>query len=98
MTAMKVLASRVQGDAVEIQRIIAAADAVISAKQCRTLDALAVAQTELRLVVQAANDQGVSWQTIGDALGLRRGAAYKRYHRGSNTRMPDNSRLARDPA
>ena len=88
MTAMKVVASRIpQNDAAEIQRIIAAADAANSAKQCRTVDRLSVAEQELRCVVQAAHDRGISWQTIGDALGLRRGAAYERYRRRSD-RMP----------
>lgn len=98
MSLMKVLASRARSDAVEIQRIIVAADAVISAKQCQEVDTLSVAETELRYVVQAANDQGVSWQSIGDAMGLRRGAAYQRYRHRSGTRMPSCPNHASGPA
>ena len=87
MNAMQVLASRAPNDPIEIQRIIAAADAASSARQCRTEAAISVAEKELRCVVQAAHDRGVSWQTIGDALGLRRGAAYERYRRGADTRV-----------
>ena len=81
MTTMNVLASRSQNDAIAIQRIVAAADAANSAKQCRTADTLSAAENELRGVVQAANDRDISWQSIGDALGVRRGAAYQRFRR-----------------
>ena len=81
MTAMKTMASNAANNASEIQRIIAAADAANSAKQCRTDDTLSAAENELRSVIQEANDRGISWQSIGDALGLRRGAAYQRFRR-----------------
>lgn len=72
---------RLRDDAAAIQRIRAAGDAEYSAKQSRMTEAIAAAKEELCATVQAANDGGVSWQTIGDALGLRRGAAYQRFRR-----------------
>jgi hypothetical protein len=60
MTAMKVSASRAQNDAIEIQRIIAAADATNSAKQCQIVCTRLAAEKELRYIVQAANDRGLS--------------------------------------
>lgn len=74
------LASRPRGVGLT-QRIIAAADAVNSAKRTRCADRIWDAEAALRAVVQAANDAGMSWQTIGDMLDMRRGAAYQRFRR-----------------
>jgi hypothetical protein len=71
---------RSHSDSMAIQRIIDAAGAVDSARHSATTQTVADTERELREVVQAA-DRGVSWQSIGDALGIRRGAAYKRFHR-----------------
>jgi len=73
-------------DGIAIRRIVDAADAVASAKRSRMADEVASAQTELRAATLAANDRGVSWQSIGDALGIRRGAAYQRFRRRSQRR------------
>jgi hypothetical protein len=59
-----------------------AADAYQSAKLQRSIDVLTVADDELRTAVRTAvYDDAVSWQSIGDALGIRRGAAYQRFRR-----------------
>jgi hypothetical protein len=63
------------------QRITDAADAVDSAKRTCRADRIVEAQATLRAVVQAANDDGLSWQSIGDMLDMRRGAAYQRFRR-----------------
>jgi hypothetical protein len=34
---------------------------------------------DLRIAAEAARDAGLSWSQIGDALGIARGNAYKRY-------------------
>ena len=52
---------------------------VARARARRDGEALAAEQRELHVLVRAARDRGVSWQTIGDTLGLRRGAAYQRF-------------------
>lgn len=52
-----------------------------SAKRGQAEHAIVKAQRDLREVVQAANDSGVSWQSIGEILGIRRGAAYQRFRR-----------------
>jgi hypothetical protein len=88
MTTINGVAPRSQHEAAAaIRRIRDAADAVYSAKQGPMTGALAVANEDLRATVQAARDVGVSWQTIGNALGLRRGAAYQRFrHRSTGSR------------
>jgi hypothetical protein len=84
MATINGVAPRSQHEATAaIRRIRDAGDAVYSAKQGRMTDALAAANEDLRATVQAASDVGVSWQTIGDVLGLRRGAAYQRFRRRS---------------
>ena len=52
-----------------------------------TLARIAVAQIRLRAAeraldeaVMAARDVGLSWQTIGDVLGMTRQGANKRFH------------------
>jgi hypothetical protein len=44
-------------------------------------DGVWAAERTLAAAVLAASDHGLSWQTIGDALGMRRGAAYQRFRR-----------------
>jgi hypothetical protein len=63
------------------QRIVEAAEALDSARQTCSADHIVDARAVLRAVVQAANDDGLSWQSIGDLLGIRRGAAYQRFRR-----------------
>ena len=41
---------------------------------------LRVAERELDEAVMAARDVGLSWQTIGDVLGMTRQGANKRFH------------------
>ena len=66
-----------------IREIADAATAVDSAKRSLDGDAVARAKEDLRATVVSANDYGMSWQTIGDALGIRRGSAYQRFRRRS---------------
>ena len=40
-----------------------------------------VPDTTLQAAIDDARDAGVSWQAIGDALGIARGNAYQRYRR-----------------
>lgn len=68
-------------DALAILRIAEAVDVVRSAKQDPIADKLAAAKRNLRTTVEAAVDRGISWQMIGGALGVRRGAAYQRFRR-----------------
>jgi hypothetical protein len=66
---------------VAIDRITDAADAVPLARRRNHL-ALAAAQDVLIAAVRTAvYEAGVSWQSVGDALGIRRGAAYQRFRR-----------------
>lgn len=44
-------------------------------------NALNIAQGDLAKAVLAANDLGVTWQMIGDTLGIARGNAYQRFRR-----------------
>ena len=69
-----------------IREITDAATAVDSAKRSMDGNAVALAKEDLRATVVLANDYGTSWQTIGDALGIRRGSAYQRFRRRS---VPD---------
>jgi hypothetical protein len=59
-------------------------------------DAAVVAQAEhqLQTAVHVASDNGVSWQTIGDALGIRRGNAYQRFRRRRRPPRDDASRAS----
>lgn len=59
--------------------IVNAAGTVAEAKARRDGDGLAAGKCKLYALVRAARDRSVSWQTIGDALGVRRGAAYQRF-------------------
>jgi hypothetical protein len=70
-----------QIDAKAVRDIIEAASAVDLARQGPSHELFKQAQSHLRLVVQRANHQGLSWQSIGDALGIARGNAYQRYRR-----------------
>jgi DNA-directed RNA polymerase specialized sigma24 family protein len=76
-----VASQRARTEASAVRRIVEAAEAVASAKRGQAEHAIVKAQRDLREVVQAANDSGVSWQSIGEILGIRRGAAYQRFRR-----------------
>jgi hypothetical protein len=78
--------SHSQDDARAIERIKDADRAVRLAKEQLSITAFAVAKDELRSAVLAAHDLGVSWQSIGDGLGIRRGAAYQRFRRRPDER------------
>ena len=70
------------GTARSFERIADAADAVGVAHRRRDIDELLVAHDELCAAVQAAvYGLGVSWQSIGDVLGIRRGSAYQQFRR-----------------
>jgi len=65
----------------EVKRITAALGALAAAER-QFSERIAVTQearAELQEAINAARHVGLSWQTIGDALDLRRGAAYQRY-------------------
>jgi hypothetical protein len=66
-----------------IQRIIEADAVCHQAKADRTSKHIAAAECALQAAIDAATDDGVTWQTIGDALGIRRGNAYQRFRRRS---------------
>ena len=63
------------------RRIVEAAIAVDTAKRQPNHRGLNGARKRLRANVLAATDSGVSWQEIGEMLGMCRGAAYKRFRR-----------------
>jgi hypothetical protein len=87
--------SSTREDAPDVERVMHAAAAVRLAKASRDAEAVAAAERELRVVVQTACDFGVSWQTIGDVLGMRRGNAYQRFRRRPRTAEADS--FARSP-
>jgi hypothetical protein len=58
-----------------------AASEVETARRQSDAEVLETAQKNLREEIRAAVDAGTSWQSVGEALGLRRGAAYQRYRR-----------------
>jgi hypothetical protein len=53
-------------------------------KETDDAERIATAQTDLHARVDVAQDVGASWQSIGEALGMRRGAAYQRFRRKSH--------------
>jgi hypothetical protein len=61
-----------------LQRLVRARHACEQATGRQETEA---AHRSLRLAAEAARDAGVSWSRIGDALGIARGNAYKRYRR-----------------
>lgn len=67
--------------AVAIRRITIASEAIALVGKTRSHGEVLVAKSELAHAVGAARDLDISWQTIGDALGMRRGAAYQRFRR-----------------
>jgi hypothetical protein len=80
MTKVKGIAARhCEGNA--IQEILAAVAMVATAELLPDGDQLVEANTYLRETIRSGNDNGLSWQTIGDTLGIRRGNAYQRYRR-----------------
>lgn len=70
-------------EATGIREIVDAAAAVDAAKRSPGRDALVAAKDDLRAAILSGRDQGLSWQAIGDALGVRRGCAYQRFRRRS---------------
>jgi hypothetical protein len=88
MTTVNGLVLRSRDGVTLTQRISDAAHAVDSAKRTCSADRIVDAQANLRAVVQAANDDGMSWQSIGDTLGMRRGAAYQRFRRRPDGTLP----------
>lgn len=76
-----VASQRARTEAAAVQRIVEAAEAVTSAKLGQAEHAIVEAERDLREAVQVANDSGVSWQSIGEIMGIRRGAAYQRFRR-----------------
>ncbi|MCW2513332.1 MAG: hypothetical protein JWR11_2374 [Mycobacterium sp.] len=73
--------NRPWGERVVINRILDAANDVEMAKRRQDVPGVDFAESDLRVAVLAAVDSGISWQMVGDALGLRRGAAYQRFRR-----------------
>jgi hypothetical protein len=61
-------------------------DAAMETEMARVmLDSLALMTAspaeDIQRAVDTARGLGVSWQAIGDALGIRRESAYQRFHR-----------------
>lgn len=77
-----------RSDVVALRAIAEAAAEVDSARRSPSQSTVSLAEGNLRVIVQSANDQGLSWQSIGDTLGIRRGSAYQRYRRRSS-KTPD---------
>jgi anti-sigma B factor antagonist len=71
-----------------LRRITDTSDAMSLVKD-RDSDEAIAAKSELAWAVGIARDLGVSWQTIGDALGMRRGAAYQRFRERPASRKLD---------
>jgi hypothetical protein len=69
-------------EALPIDRVRTAASAYQLAKVNRRVAASRAAEDELRTTIHSVvYDQGVSWQSIADALGIARGIAYQRFRR-----------------
>jgi hypothetical protein len=68
-------------DACALERITDSATVLRLAKERRSFAAVSAAQDDLSRVVLVAIDLGVSWQSIGEVLGVNRGAAYQRFRR-----------------
>jgi len=66
-----------RADAVE--RITMASEAIALVAGAESDSEVLAAKHELAQAVSAARALEISWQTIGDALGMRRGAAYQRF-------------------
>lgn len=73
--------TRTQINAVAVQSITDAVSAVGVARQGPSYALVEIALSQLVVVVQLANQQGLSWQSIGDTIGIARGNAYQRYRR-----------------
>jgi hypothetical protein len=69
-----------------IHRVIQADHAFRQVTRDGDADDIATAEHHLRAAVDVAVDNGVSWQAIGDVLGIRRRNAYRRHRRRS--RLP----------
>jgi hypothetical protein len=102
MTAFKSLLRQTHIDdaGAAIRSISLAADACAQAKGRRDVDSTAAAELQLLNLVQAAIEGGMSWQSVGDILGLARGNAYQRYRRRHQPLIPhvDTPPLERPPA
>lgn len=61
-----------------IRLIAETADAIAAAKR-RKAAADPATKDALQAAVDTARDLGVSWQSIGNAVGMRRGNAYQRF-------------------
>lgn len=83
MAYAKHLSMRSQRVVVSLRQVVDAAAAVDSAKRCHDAPGLAGAKTDLLDAARSAYDNGASWQTIADVLGIRRGNAYQRFRRRS---------------
>lgn len=57
----------------------------------RQIAAAGGGEDEIRAAVDVARTGGVSWQSIGAALGLNRGAAYQRYRHRADRAVQDDS-------
>jgi hypothetical protein len=68
-----------------LERITDSAEVLRLAKERKSPPAVSAAQYDLDRVVLVAIDLGVSWQNIGDVLGINRGAAYQRFRRRSGS-------------
>ena len=80
MTTLKYANARSHVDDAEMMtRIIHAASMIESARADPEL--LCAAKDELDRLVLAAHDTGMTWQTLGEALGVARGTAYQRHRR-----------------
>ncbi|WP_173008489.1 STAS domain-containing protein [Mycolicibacterium sp. P1-18] len=70
-----------------IRRIAAASEVIASVTTTWPVDEIVAAKADLALAVGAARDLAVSWQAVGDALGMRRGNAYQRFRQRPASRM-----------
>jgi hypothetical protein len=75
-------------DEAAVRSISLAAKACSQAKGRQDVGSTAAAERRLLTVVQAAIDGGMSWQSVGDILGLARGNAYQRYRRRPQRLVP----------
>jgi hypothetical protein len=70
--------------ALAMGRISDAAEVLRLASELRSARAAVAAEADVRLAVHAARDLGISWQSIGGALGVRTEAAHERFSRKSS--------------
>ena len=70
-----------------IQRIAVASEVMASITTTWPVDEIVAAKADLACAVGTARELDVSWQAIGDALGMRRGNAYQRFRQRPASRM-----------